>query len=202
MANYNGNIDLLTLNEAGIYTGLDKKNPERTWYCAPTDVNEIIVKKSPHDPNRLMALLRVAIWPLNENYKAKIRQSAQERGDENVSVPTHELQLSFSLEYIKAAIKRFVKLPKAVIEENKGTHPEFAEQDPSDENTSLFKAIRRRMNRRMGMLYQPKTAQQPSPYAQPTFAAAGAAVGYVAPAEASGTDLSGYNSAEDEALPF
>ena len=45
MANYNGNIDLLTLNEAGIYTGLDKKNPERTWYCAPTDVNEIIVKK-------------------------------------------------------------------------------------------------------------------------------------------------------------
>lgn len=30
MANYNGNIDLLTLNEAGIYTGLDKKNPERT----------------------------------------------------------------------------------------------------------------------------------------------------------------------------
>lgn len=80
MANYNGNIDLLTLNEAGIYTGLDKKNPERTWYCAPTDVNEIIVKKSPHDPNRLMALLRVAIWPLNEAYKAKIRQSAQERG--------------------------------------------------------------------------------------------------------------------------
>lgn len=149
-----------------------------------------------------MALLRVAIWPLNEAYKAKIRQSAQERGDENVSVPTHELQHSFSLEYIKAAIYRFVKLPKAVIEENKGTHPEFAEQDPSDENTSLFKAIRRRMNRRMGMLYQPKTAQQPSPYAQPTFAAAGAAVGYVAPAEASGTDLSGYNSAEDEPLPF
>ena len=89
-----------------------------------------------------------------------------------------------------------------MIEENKGTHPEFAEQDPSDENTSLFKAIRRRMNRRMGMLDQPKTAKKPSHNEQPNFAAAGAAVGNVAPAEASGTDLSGYNSAEDEPLPF
>lgn len=202
MANYSGNIDLLTLNEAGIYTGIDKNHPERTWVCAPTDVNEITVKYSPFDPKRLMALLRVAIWPLNEAYKAKIRQSAQERGDENVSVPTHELQHSFSLEYIKGAIKSFVKLPKVVIEENKDNHPEYAEQDPSDENTSLFKAIRRRMNKRMGMLFQPRTAQRPSPYAQPTFAAAGAATGYVAPAEASGTDLSGYNPADDEDLPF
>lgn len=201
MGNRSGNIDLLSLNEAGIYTGIDKNRPERTWICAPTDVNEIIVKNSPYD-NRPMALLRVAIWALNEAYKAKARQSAQERGDENVSIPTHELQHSFSLEYIKTAIKCFPKLPKEVIEANKDTHPEFAEQDPSDENTPLFKAIRRRMNKRMGMLYQPKTALQPSPYAQPTFAAAGAAVGFVAPAEASGTDLSGYNPAEDEDLPF
>lgn len=87
-------------------------------------------------------------------------------------------------------------------EANKERDPEIVNQDPTDENTHLFKAIRQRMNKRLAMLYQPQATQQPSPYATPNVGVAGAATGYVAPAEASGVDLGGYNPADDEDLPF
>lgn len=51
------------------------------------------------------------------------------------------------------------------------------------------------------MLYQPQTTQQPSPYATPNVGVAGAATGYVAPAE--NTDpLAGYTDADVGDLPF
>ena len=41
MASFNGNIDLLSLNQAQVLTGLDQKNPQRPYVCIPLDVNEI-----------------------------------------------------------------------------------------------------------------------------------------------------------------
>lgn len=202
MASYNGNIDLLSLNGAQVFKGIDAKNPENVYVCIPVDLNEIKVEQHPQKPDRTLAKMRVNIWPLNENYKNTVRRSAQERGDTNVAVPTHEMQMSFSLDYIKLIIQKFPKLVEQVKEANKERDPDIVNQNPADENTHLFKAIRQRLNKRLAMLYQPQPQQQPSPYAQPTFAAAGAATGYVAPAEASGTDLSGYNPADDEDLPF
>lgn len=125
-----------------------------------------------------------------------------ERGDSNVTVPTHEMQMSFSVDYIKDIARKFPKLVEQVKEANKERDPEIVNQDPTDENTHLFKAIRQRMNKRLAMLYQPQATQQPSPYATPNVGVAGAATGYVAPAEASGVDLGGYNPADDEDLPF
>ena len=201
MASYNGNIDLLSLNGAQVFKGIDPKNPERVYVCIPAGLNEIKVEQSPKDPNRTLAKLRVNIWPLNEQYKAKVRQSALERGDNNVTVPTHEMQMSFSADFIKDIARKFTKLVEQVREANKERDPDIVNQDPTDENSHLFKAIRQRMNKRLAMLYQPQATQQPSPYATPNVGVAGAATGYVAPAES--TDpLSGYTYMDDDALPF
>lgn len=201
MASFNGNIDLLSLNGAQVFTGIDKNKPQRAYVCIPVDVNEIKVEPSPNNAQRTLAKLHVNIWPLNEQYKAKVRQSALERGDTNVSVPTHEMQVSFTTDYIKMAIDTFPKLIEQVKEANKERNPDIVSQDPKDEKTQLFKAIRSRMNKRLAMLYQPLSNTQPSPYQQPTYAQAGAATGYVAPAQGAEPDFGGYNQ-EDDDLPF
>ena len=201
MASYNGNIDLLSLNGAQVLKGIDAKNPERVYVCIPAGLNEIKVEQSPKDPNRTLAKLRVNIWPLNEQYKAKVRQSSLERGNSNVTVPTHEMQMSFSADFIKDIVRKFPKLVEQVREANKERDPDIVNQDPTDENSHLFKAIRQRMNKRLAMLYQPQATQQPSPYATQNVGVAGAVTGYVAPAE--NTDpLAGYTDADVGALPF
>lgn len=200
MASFNGNIDLLSLNGAQVFKGIDTKNPERVYVCIPADLNEIKVEQAPKDPTRTLAKMRVSIWPLNEQYKAKVRQAALERGDSNVTVPTHEMQMSYSVDYIKTVVQKFPKLVEQVKEANKERDPEIANQDPTDESLHLFKAIRQRMNKRLAMLYQPQPTQ-PSPYQQTTYAQAGAATGYVAPAQGEEPDFAGYNP-EDDDLPF
>lgn len=201
MASYSGNIDYLAPNGVKVLKGIDNDNPERVYICTPLDVNEIKLERHPQDPNRMVAKMRVNIWPLSENYKNVVRRSAQERGNANVSVPTHEMQMSFSVDYIKAVAQKFPKLVEQVKEANKERDPDIVNQDPTDENTHLFKAIRQRMNKRLAMLYQPQATQQPSPYATPNIGVAGAVTGYVAPAE--GTDpLAGYTDADVGDLPF
>ena len=201
MASYSGNIDYLAPNGVKVLKGIDNDNPERVYICTPLDVNEIKLERHPQDPNRMVAKMRVNIWPLSENYKNVVRRSAQERGNANVSVPTHEMQMSFSVDYIKAVAQKFPKLVEQVKEANKERDPDIVNQDPTDENTHLFKAIRQRMSKRLAMLYQPQATQQPSPYATPNIGVAGAVTGYVAPAE--GTDpLAGYTDADVGDLPF
>lgn len=201
MASFNGNIDLLSLNGAQVFTGIDKNKPQRAYVCIPVDLNEIKVEPAPNNAQRTLAKLHVNIWPLNEQYKARVRQSALERGDTNVSVPTHEMQVSFTTDYIKMAIDTFPKLIEQVKDANKERNPDIVNQDPKDEKTQLFKAIRSRMNKRLAMLYQPLSNTQPSPYQQPMYAQAGSATGYVAPAQGAEPDFGGYNQ-EDDDLPF
>ena len=202
MASYNGNIDLLALNGAKVLVGIDEKNAQRPYVCIPTDVNEIRLEESKNDSSKTQAKLRVNIWPFNEAYKNKIRQSAAERGDSHVSVPTHEMQLSFSTEYVKAVAKAFPKLVEQVKEANKERDPEIVNQDFNDENTHLFKAIRTRMNKRIASLYQPQPTQQQT-YQQQAYGSAINATAYVPPADG-GNDYSsmpGYDDPNSD-LPF
>lgn len=202
MASFSGNVDLLALNGAKVLVGIDEKNTKRPYVCIPLDVNEIRVEASKNDASKTQAKLRVNIWPFNEAYKNKIRQSAAERGDTQVSVPTHEMQLSFSTEYVKAVAKAFPKLVDLVKEANKERDPEIVNQDFNDENSHLFKAIRTRMNKRIARLYQPQTATQQT-YPQQAYGAAGNATAYVPPAEG-GNDYSsmpGYDDPNSD-LPF
>ena len=202
MASYNGNIDLLSLNGAQVFKGIDKNNPKRVYVCIPADLNEIKVEQHPKNPDRTLAKMRVSIWPLNEQYKNAVRRSAQERGDSDVTVPTHEMQLSFSADYIKAIVARFPKLVEQVKEANKERDADIVNQDPTDENTHLFKAIRNRMNKRLAMLYQPQPTAQQTPYPQQAYQTAGSATAYVAPADGQqNTPFDGDGYGED-ALPF
>lgn len=64
MASYNGNIDLLSLNGAQVFKGIDSKNPERVYVCIPADLNEIKVEQPPdmwHQPRQIMILLRATL---------------------------------------------------------------------------------------------------------------------------------------------
>lgn len=203
MASFNGSIDLLALNGAQVFTGIDPKNTARAYVCVPVDLNEIKLTTSRNDPNKQIAGLRINIWPLNENYKNAVRRSAQERGDTNVSVPTHEVQLSYSVDYIKAVAKQFPKLVEQVKEANKQRDPDIVNQDPLDENTHLFKAIRQRMNKRLAMLYQPQTqTAQQSPYPQQTYNTAGSPTAYVAPADGQQDDPFSGDGYNGDDLPF
>lgn len=200
MASYNGNIDLLSFNGAQVLKGIEQQSPERVYVCIPVDVNEIKLEQHPQKPDRTLAKLRINIWPLNENYKNAARRSALERGNTNFVVPTHEMQMSFSTEYIKFVVQKFPKLVEQVKDANKERDPDIVNQDPADENTHLFKAIRQRLNKRLAMLYQPQPTQQPSPYATPNVGIAGAATNYVAPAEKSEDPFGGSSFNND--LPF
>ena len=203
MASFNGNIDLLALNGAKVLVGIDEKNKQRPYVCIPLDVNEIRVETSKNDASKTQAKLRVNVWPFNEAYKNKIRQSAAERGDTNISVPTHEMHLSFSVEYVKAVAKAFPKLVEQVKEANKERAPEIVNQDFNDENTLLFKAIRTRMNKRIASLYQPQATTTQQSYPQQAYSAAGSATAYVPPADGSQdyTSMPGYNDPNSD-LPF
>ena len=202
MASYNGNVDLLSLNGAKVLVGIDEKNKQRPYVCIPIDVNEIRVETSKNDASKTQAKLRVNIWPFNEAYKNKIRQSAAERGDTQVSVPTHEMQLSFSTEYVKAVAKAFPKLVEQVKEANKEKDPGIVNQDFNDENSHLFKAIRTRMNKRIASLYQPQPTAQPT-YPQQAYGAAGNATAYVPPADGAPdySSMPGYDDPNSD-LPF
>ena len=202
MASYNGNVDLLSLNGAKVLVGIDEKNAQRPYVCIPIDVNEIRVEESKNDSSKTQAKLRVNIWPFNEAYKNKIRQRSAERGNTQVSVPTHEMQLSFSTEYVKAVAKAFPKLVEQVKEANKDKDPDIVKQDFNDENSHLFKAIRTRMNKRIASLYQPQPTAQPT-YPQQAYGSAGNATAYVPPADG-GNDYSsmpGYDDPNSD-LPF
>lgn len=204
MASYNGNVDLLSLNGAKVLVGIDEKNAQRPYVCIPIDVNEIRVETYQKDNvDRQVAKLRVHIEPFKDSYKNKIRQSNIERGDTEKSVPTHEMQISFSTEYVKAVAKAFPKLVEQVKEYSKEKDPEIVNQDFNDENSHLFKAIRIRMNKRIASLYQPQTATQQQTYPQQVYGAAGNATAYVPPADG-GNDYSsmpGYDDPNSD-LPF
>lgn len=203
MASFNGNIDLLSLNGAKVLVGIDEKNAQRVYVCIPVDVNEIKVEASKNDANKTMAKMRVIIDPYNEQYKATVRQRAAERGDKAV-VPTHEMKISYSAEYVKAIAKAYPKLVEQVKEAGKEKDPDIVNQDFNDENTHLFKAIRNRMNKHIASLYQPQYNNQQTAYPQQAYNAAGNVTAYVPPADGGVPDYSGmpgYNDPESD-LPF
>lgn len=202
MASFNGSIDLLALNGAQVFTGIDPKNPTRAFVCVPVDLNEIKLTTSRNDATKQIAGLRVNIWPLNEAYKNAVRRSAQERGDSNVNVPTHEMQISFTTEYVKDIAKAFPKLVEQVKEQNKERDPGIMTQNVQDENSHLFKALRNRMSKRLAMLYQPQSNAQTTAYPQQAYNVASNATAYVAPANNENTQPQWGESFNEEDLPF
>jgi hypothetical protein len=201
MASYNGSIDLLALNGAKVLVGIDEKNAQRPYVCIPVDLNEIKLAASRQDSNRQIAGLRVNIWPLNEQYKNKVRQSALERGDQNVNVPTHEMQMNYSTDYIKAVARAYPKLVEQVKEDNKMRDPAIVSQDVQDETTHLFKTLRNRMNKRLAIMYQPQATQQTT-YQQPASYQQAAQVSAYTPAADPTPGAPTFPAGDNFELPF
>lgn len=208
MASFNGNIDLLSLNQAQVLTGIDQKNPSRPYVCIPLDMNEIKYEASratvpsvSAEAPKMVAKLRVNIWPFAEAYKDAIRRRAAERGDSTASVPTHEMQINFSTDYIKSIIKAYPRLVEQVKEANKERTPDIVNQDPLDENSALFRAIQRRMNKRIASLYQPQPKVQQNSAAPAISTFQGQASAYVPPAEGEGFNMEAYTDPNSD-LPF
>lgn len=176
MASFSGNIDLMKLKGAKLLSMEDNGKP-RNYICVPLDINEISVVEN-NQTHEQMARLRVNIWPYNDAYGNAIRQKALQRGDDpnKVDIPSHEMTVNYSPGFVKAYAKA---VAKKVIDADGGKHPEWASQDPTDENTALYKAVRNRMNYRISNLYL-RTAQ---PTQQQGFAApmAQGVGGYTAP---------------------
>lgn len=195
MASFNGNIDLLKLKDAKLMS-MEENGAQRNYVCIPLDFNEISVKENPQTHEQ-MAVLRVNIWPYNEAYGNAIRQKAIQRGDDpnKKDVPSHEMVMNFTPEFVKFYAKA---VAKRVIDADGGKHPEWATQDPTDENTSLFKAVRNRMNFRLCNLYLHKA--QPKPQAAYTAPVAQGVSGYVAP-KPDEDPFAGAPTNEDD-LPF
>ena len=202
MASYNGNIDLLSLNGTQVLVGIDAKNPKRPYVCIPCDLNEIRVEVSKNDANRQMAKLRVSIFPFKDSYKDKVRQSAKERGDSNVSVPTHKMQLYFSADYIKAIAKNFPKLVEQVKEAKKEKDPNIVNENFNNENTHLFKAIRDRMNKPIARLYQIESKENTKPYPTQAYSAVNGANTYVPPADGTSDPFVPGADMNPDDLPF
>ena len=163
----------------------------------------MLFRSQKNNVNVQVAKLRVHIEPFKDSYKNKIRQSNIERGDTDKSVPTHEMQMSFSTEYVKAVAKAFPKLVEQVKEFSKEKDPEIVNQDFNDENSHLFKAIRTRMNKRIASLYQPQPTQHQQTYPQQAYGAAGNATAYVPPADGAPdySSMPGYDDPNSD-LPF
>lgn len=204
MANFNGSIDLLALNGATLCTGIGGAEDKRPYVCIPIDLNEIKVATSSRDANKVSARLRIHISPLNEKYKNAIRKRALEQGEQKVSVPSMSLQMSFSLEYMKAVIKAYPQLVEQVKEAQKAAHPGIENQDPTDEKTELFKQISYRLNKNLSNLYLQEDKPQ-TQYTQPSAAQVGGINTYVPPAEGTSMDdythMPGYNDPNSD-LPF
>lgn len=164
MASFNFSPDLLSLNGAKVLTDLDPNHLDWPYVCIPVPLNPITLTTSKKDGNKLMAFLKLNMWPLSEKFKNAIRRSAQERGDSNAVIPTHEVCLNFSVDYIKSVAQKFPNLIAQVKEQNKAYDPDIVNQDPTDERSHLFKAIRIRLNKRLSLVNQMQLAQQPSPY--------------------------------------
>lgn len=201
MASYNGSIDLLALNGAQVFTGIDQQNPTRAFVCVPVDLNEIRLTTSRNDATKQIAGLCVNIWPLHEEYKNAVRRKAQERGDNNVNVPTHEMKISYTTEFVKYIAKSFPNLVEQVKDQNKERDPSIVTQDVQDENSHLFKALRNRMNKRLAMLYQPQNNAQQTAYPQQVYNVASNATAYVAPANNENTQSQWGENFNEEALP-
>lgn len=168
MASFNGKIDLLSFKDAKLVSFEDKGKP-RNFVCIPLDYNNIDVQENSYT-HKQQALLSVNVWPYGDAYANTAREKARQRGDDpnSVSVPSHKMEVSFSTDYVKCWAKI---LAPSVIEQNKERHPEWATQNPEDENTALFKAIRSRMNFRIANLYlnqshTPTTTAYQAPVAQ------------------------------------
>lgn len=108
-----------------------------------------------------MATVRCGIFPYSEKYLQSALQAQQQRGENPNSdnIPSHEMTLSHTDSFVKAVAMRkdFID---AAIQRDGGRTQGLATQNPNDENSMLFRIIRRILNNRVAQCYIYKSKDQ------------------------------------------
>lgn len=174
MANFNELIDLLALAGAQVLN-LTMKGGDRptTCICIPVGPNGITVQPSRADQSRNTAYVRLSMREISRPYIEKIVLDKQRRGDavDMTKIESHFVQLSQPQEV-------FDLYKQAVANAVLAEHPEWQGQslDP-EQKTSLFFAVRDRINKRVGKAYpqfaraEAPAAPAPAPFAAPAAVA-------------------------------
>ena len=110
-----------------------------------------------------MATVSCKIFPYSENYLQSALQAQQQRGEtpNRDSIASHEMTLSHTDGFVKAIATRrdFIE---AAIKRDGGRTQGLAQQNPNDENSTLFRIIRRILNSRVAQCYIFKPKDQPA----------------------------------------
>jgi hypothetical protein len=118
------------------------------------------------------ATVRCDIYPYSDNYMQAALQNQQKRGDEpnGDNVATHEMTISHTTAFIKQIASTRRDFVEAAVQRDKGKTQGLAQQNPNDENSTLFHIIRRILNVRVAQCYIKKPKETaPAPETAPTM---------------------------------
>lgn len=165
MANFSGNMNLMSFKGARVFTNLDEKHPEMAFVCIPVPYNDIQLSQDGKYANA-----RVFMAETNDNFRQACIQRKQQSGDDMTGYmpPSHQMEVSFSPEFrlraLEAARKRLVS-----------EHPEWtgADLENPEHNTDLRKAMYDAVHCRLGSMYcHQRTSVNASPANTATATAA------------------------------
>ncbi|MCQ2231705.1 MAG: hypothetical protein MJZ30_07655 [Paludibacteraceae bacterium] len=206
MASYTTNsANLLEFAQARLATGIDQKNPGRVYVCIPADVNEI--KLTTDQSGKSRADARIAIWPMRnrEAYLQSVNTKRIAAGDQPRTldeIPTHNMQINHSNDFVLANIKKFGKalIDKALSRQTEAYAAQIKDDNAEDTNSKLFKCIRSLMNPTLSNLYQHVSERTSAPVQAQI---AQGVQGYTAPVEQDPLAYLAQQSSENEdELPF
>lgn len=151
--NFSGNLNLLALKGAKVFSGLDQKHPQMNFVCIPVGYNDIVLSA---DGKR--ADVGVYMAETSDKYRQACIQRRQMSGEDmtDYNPPSHTVEVSFSREFreraMEAARKRIV-----------GEHPEWQTNEDLQKpefNRDLKNAMYDAVRVRLGSLYARVRQQQ------------------------------------------
>lgn len=205
MASYTTNsANLMEFAQSRLMTGIDQKNPSRVYVCIPADVNEIKLTTDQSGNSRADA--RIAIWPMRnrEAYLQSVNAKRIAAGDAPRTleeIPTHNMQINHSNDFVLANIKKFGKalVERALGKQTEAYAAQIKDDNPEDTNSKLFKCIRSLMNPTLANLYQHVSERTAAP-AQAQMAQG--VQGYTAPVEQDPLAYLAQQTEDMDDLPF
>ena len=155
MANFSGNINLLAMKGAKVFSGLDAAHPHLNYVCIPCSYNDIELSSDGKYAN-----VGIYMQETNEKFRQACLQRRQMSGDDmtGYTPPSHQAEVSFSRDFRERALE---SAKRRII----GEHPEW-QSNPNmlnpDYNEELKNAMYNAVRIRLGSFYARIRQQQSS----------------------------------------
>ena len=194
--NFSGNLNLLQMKGAKVFSGLDPQRPQLNFVCIPVAYNDIELSA---DGER--ADVGVYVAETSDKYRQACIQRRQMNGDDmtDYNPPSHTVEVSLSREFRERAMEA---ARKRIVAEHKEWQANPDMQNP-EYNRDLKNAMYDAVRIRLGSLYA-RMRQQPSAMQTAAPAAAGQPTAWAPPAVDPLTGQAqqpAYDPTEDD-LPF